>query len=1127
MAFGTLEQGIVYANLGLQGLALSATAYSSALSSGTSVRDYANGLVSSSQSALSSTAYSTAVMANLGLTEAVIGKAAYDALLPALAAYVDAVGVANRGVVTVQLAQIVAGLTTDATYGKAATNLSNASASAYAYSSNAANTTSKAINVTTEPAPVSNFSLSTAATDILVGTAGNDVFTGVATTYDDTDRVVDSNTTDADVLNLSESAAVNPDVTNVETLNITLSALGALAVDASKLTGAKTLTVTRGDVTVGGSTLTGDKAVSVTNVDASGIAKIIAGAGSASLNIDAAATDKAGLVVDADVVTGNVTVDGAATISAAASTGTVAIDAVSNTTAAETAKASSITANLATTVTTHADLTGSVTINAAKASTITVNDAQGGATVNGATTSTADSTITVVDVDASGATITTGTGSATAADKQITINVDGTALTTDAVSISAGGVIALDLDGTTAQTVDLVTLSGNGAAVTYNLGANAGTAVSYTKAGADSVTLAGDESNFSAVTVTGFDVLNLDAGTAGTIDASKWTALGKVKLGFDNAGQKITVSEGLKIEINIAQANTDFDYATGAKNMTIIAGDVNGAANTAVGTLTTGTLDAAAGGTAVGTVTIVAEEANMTVTTGTVVGALQTIVIQGDEDVNLAAVTAKAVDASASTGIITLTATTNLSDTVQTGSGADVLTANGADVHTFASGAGNDTITITDTEDTSVFDSGDGNDTVHMNKAGKAYVVVAGAGDDTLNTAIDLEAIVVGGDGSDTLKIGAATLDLADNTYFAFSGIEKLDLTSATGATVISAKQLSNNRTLAIVADGDQLSVEIDPAVAAKGGTLDASGITIATGSTAVLNYVGSSKTDTITGGVEAELFTMTAGDDTIDGGTGTGKSDKFTAAAVADTGTAVSVVINLSGTAVSATDILAKTGYRTAGDNNAGAGTAQSLFNDTVATNDAAVTSLANIESVVGTSGKDYIVAAATATVIEGGAEADYIKLGAGSDTVVFTTTATADTISGFQIGAGGDILNVQGLDADINDTLKVATLSSGGGTLTSIGGSATAADVDVIILLNTTGFANTGAINTELNATAGAITDTDGAIVVAYNSTTSKVEVYHVTDESVGAGTLALVGTLDGLTAANLASLAAANFA
>lgn len=57
-----------------------------------------------------------------------------------------------------------------------------------------------------------------------------------------------------------------------------MSSLGALAVNASKITGASTLTVTRGDVTISGATLSGDKTVRVDNADSAGVAKIVAGA---------------------------------------------------------------------------------------------------------------------------------------------------------------------------------------------------------------------------------------------------------------------------------------------------------------------------------------------------------------------------------------------------------------------------------------------------------------------------------------------------------------------------------------------------------------------------------------------------------------------------------------------------------------------------------------------------------------------------------------------------------------------------------------------------------------------------------------------------------------------------------
>ena len=47
--------------------------------------------------------------------------------------------------------------------------------------------------------------------------------------------------------------------------------------------------------------------------------------------------------------------------------------------------------------------------------------------------------------------------------------IDGTALATDAATINAAGVVALDVDGTTADAVDVLTLGSTGGAVTYNI----------------------------------------------------------------------------------------------------------------------------------------------------------------------------------------------------------------------------------------------------------------------------------------------------------------------------------------------------------------------------------------------------------------------------------------------------------------------------------------------------------------------------------------------------------------------------------------------------------------------------------------------------------------------------------
>ena len=211
MAFGITESGVVYANLGLKGLALSATNFSTAATSAAGVRAYANALVSAEQAAMTESAFATEILTNLGVTAATIGQAAYDALQPAVAGYLNSVGAANYGVVAVQLAQALSALTADATYGAAANQLNNASASAYAYSSNAANTTDQVIDVATEAAPVSNFILTNSATaDSLVGTAANDIFSGATGTVANGDLMIDQSTTDADVANLVVTAAYTP-----------------------------------------------------------------------------------------------------------------------------------------------------------------------------------------------------------------------------------------------------------------------------------------------------------------------------------------------------------------------------------------------------------------------------------------------------------------------------------------------------------------------------------------------------------------------------------------------------------------------------------------------------------------------------------------------------------------------------------------------------------------------------------------------------------------------------------------------------------------------------------------------------------------------------------------------------
>jgi Ca2+-binding RTX toxin-like protein len=79
---------------------------------------------------------------------------------------------------------------------------------------------------------------------------------------------------------------------------------------------------------------------------------------------------------------------------------------------------------------------------------------------------------------------------------------------------------------------------------------------------------------------------------------------------------------------------------------------------------------------------------------------------------------------------------------------------------------------------------------------------------------------------------------------------------------------------------------------------------------------------------------------------------------------------------------------------------------------------------TVNGTAGNDSLVASASGSVITGGQGKDSITLGAGVDTVVFgadllpDVTLHSDFIHGFQVGPGGDRLDISGLLATVGYT-------------------------------------------------------------------------------------------------------------
>jgi len=968
--------------------------------------------------------------------------------------------------------------------------------------------------------------VATTDTDALQGGVGNDAFTAAAGTVAAADRFNDTSATDSDTLTIVH--ATDPGAftaTNIETIDISLNAIAAITLDVANYSGVSSLTVTKGDVSLGGATLTGNKAVTITNYDGVGVASVTVGAGTTTVDIDSAGTDAAGGILNLDTATGAVTFAGASTVNAALSTD-VRMDDMGLTTAAETGKATVINAAAALRVDTHADLTGAITVNAAAARDVNINDGQGGVTVTAATAATADAVITVNTTDASGVTIVAGTGAddtTTATNIGLDIAIDGSTATTDTASISAAGHIELDIDGGGAENVDILTLSGNGADVIYDLAAPAtGTFVSATKAGTHSVEIMGDASEFTATTIANIDVIDVIGGGGTAFVASNFSGVGKIDFGVDQNNAKVTVNSGQTVEITVDQAGagTDFDFsAAGGGDLTIIAGDDNGTSS-AVGTilLGTGALNAAAAAaTTVGTVTIEASIANVDAT-GVVLGAKQILKITGDEDVSLSAigsaesVTADTVDGSASSGIITINVedTANVAnvDTVVTGSGNDAVEADvGTGTIAVTTNDGNDTITISAIGDGATFDGGAGNDTFNVDDVSQG-VFLGGAGNDSFDTALNLGGTIIGGEGTDNLTIdGAGARTFA--ATFAMSGIETLDITAANGIVSMTGAQLANNPTLDLVgAGGDDIFNVNTGSTATVAGSADLSNVTNnATTPVSSITVTGGVGVDTMTGGVASETFTQTTGADTVDGG-GTTAADTYVLVNNLTDGTSSAAstgsVINLGSTAVTSAAITSAISKYVSGTlTQVDAGKVAYAYDATATTTSAAMDTVSGIENVTGGAGVDYIVGTAGNNTLTGEAGADYISGGAGADTitgglaadtillgasdavsdsVVFTSGLTIDAVSNFETGVDKATFDISSLETAAaviagsthnlidGDGTDITDASSG--VILAIAGATTLTQTATVLNYTAATAANAAALETALEAGGGLIT-------------------------------------------------------
>lgn len=1065
MAFGITESGVVYANLGLKGVALSATNFSAAVTSAAGVRAYANAAVSAEQAAMTESAFATAILTNLGVTAATIGQAAYDALQPAVAGYLNSVGKANYGVVAVQLAQALSALTADATYGAAAKQLNNAAASAYAYSDNAANTTDKVINVATEAAPVSTFTLTTvAAGDTIVGTAGNDSISGThaatGSTYTTADTIVDSSSTDNDTLTLATTATLagTGTISGIENIvinhtsftagsftldkatasKITVNNLQAAGADGATVAGvASGSTVTAGTGMAGATdnfTVTGRAGATALTVDGGASALIRVGkttdttAAAVTYNITSSAVSTTTSAVAISIEGSAATAKDVANISAIGAQ----VDLVTNADGTQTdqvetlnlsGNGAAVTYVIGNGAPTTMNVTGSqnVTLSgvASKFSGQTVTDASTAVSTIKVTTTAGALNLTKVAVDTVNLAVDNGAN---------IITVDGDALQ---VSLTQTGLTATA--NVTTKATNSVTIDVNdGAATTgsLSLGQAAITNIDNVTINATDTTAVANGSSFgttATVTVTGAGVVNIGA-TTGTITAKAVNASAATGKMTAFMGSTFTTATGGSAadRFNV-EGDTNFTIDGGAGSDTVqfgittLAGDLdltsvaNGGGNTTASLSNVETIQ----------FTHDANARTLTIDSSMVSG--KAIVVKGTHVNDILALKMDGTTVDASTvNTNSFTKTTINGSVIGAGSALTITGTAGNDDVT--GGAQSDTINLGNGANT-VVDSGDGDDTI-TGGTGVDTITQAGGGNDTMNLGAGNNVVTDAGSGNDTIT--ATTGD--DTVTDAGSGNDTMNL--------------GNGANNAFGNSGDD----------------------VMTGGTGVDTFTGGADKDTLNGDTGADkLFGDNAGTKealtiTI---AGAQQTENLTFTAFGITATAAALTANTA----DANAGLLKTAIETAlGDYvtvsavAAGAITVTSKIDGNL-TNFEADEATAGVDNLtvsvqtngaVSSGGVDTINAGAGADFVVGGEGKDVIDLGAAdgdADSLVYVFNATAggDTVNNFEAGTGNDVIKFA------KDLFSNGTLTA---TLKSITSTGTIADNDTFVEVTTAAAA--GAVDT-----------------------------------------------------------------
>jgi Ca2+-binding RTX toxin-like protein len=339
--------------------------------------------------------------------------------------------------------------------------------------------------------------------------------------------------------------------------------------------------------------------------------------------------------------------------------------------------------------------------------------------------------------------------------------------------------------------------------------------------------------------------------------------------------------------------------------------------------------------------------------------------------------------------------------TIVGGAGNDTITG-GSQADSITGDAGNDTISGAAGNDT--ISGGDGNDTIDVSGGAGTVSLDGGAGNDTVNLAATLTAsdVVVGGEGTDTLRISAAATAA---TAAGVSGFETLSLDAAVAQGM---EQFTNNTGFTQINYNAAATIAVTNAAAAVTAIqVDTSGANVYSLGRLV-DTTSNSLTITPETGGPRTVATLTIDNEesvTINTGTKAGDNLTITTLNAADlttltvSGSNNVTITNPIGAAANLATISAA-GLTGTLSVDASTSTANGTFTGSFSAANT-ITGGTGADTITGGTAADSLTGGNGADVIDGGAGADTLLGGLGNDSI--SGGIGDDTITG---GVGNDTL-------------------------------------------------------------------------------------------------------------------------